>query len=337
MATAQVKNQSGGAAGSVELDEFTFGIEPNVAVMHQVVVAQLAARRAGTHSTKTRAEVAGGGAKPWRQKGTGRARQGSTRSPQWRGGGVAHGPKPRDYEQRTPKKMKQLALRSALSDRAGDGKVIVIDAWNFATPKTKDAIAALAAIGAEGNVLIVLDREDEAAWKSFRNLTNVHCVSPGELNTYDVLAADVVVFTTANLPVLTQRRKGGAVPEAEAAPVVAAAAAAPVVEEAPAVVEEPAVEEPVVEDLAAETEEPAGEIEAPYGPGSAAPLEDGSAPEGYDIKGNADSMYYHTPESRYYKQTKAEVWFATVEAAEAAGFTTPGSKSDDADTEGEAS
>jgi large subunit ribosomal protein L4 len=306
MASTQVKTQSGASAGSVELDEFTFGIEPNAAVMHQVVVAQLAARRAGTHSTKTRAEVAGGGAKPWRQKGTGRARQGSTRAPQWRGGGVALGPKPRDYEQRTPKKMKQLALRSALSDRAAEGNVIVVDQWNFATPKTKDAVAALAAIGAEGNVLVVLDRADTAAWKSFRNLPTVHCVSTGELNTYDVLAADVVVFTTATLPVLTKRRKSltprgkdEVLPAGDAAEAPVAQAAAPVVAAAGA--------------------------EGPFGPGSAAPLEDGSAPEGFAIKGNADSMYYHTPESRHYKQTKAEVWFATVEAAEAAGFTTPGS------------
>ena len=129
-------------APSVELPDEIFGIEPNVAVMHQVVTAQLAAKRAGTHSTKTRAEVRGGGAKPWRQKGTGRARQGSIRSPQWRGGGVAHGPKPRDYSQRTPKKMVRLALRSALSDRAAEGKVIVVDDWGITEPKTKTGVAA---------------------------------------------------------------------------------------------------------------------------------------------------------------------------------------------------
>src|SRR4051794_28189799 len=137
----------GKAGAAVELPDAIFGIEPNVSVMHQVVTAQLAAKRAGTHSTKTRAEVRGGGAKPWRQKGTGRARQGSIRSPQWRGGGVAHGPKPRDYSQRTPKKMVRLALRSALSDRAGDDKVIVVDEWGIDAPRAKDGVKLLETLG----------------------------------------------------------------------------------------------------------------------------------------------------------------------------------------------
>ena len=200
MASVTVKTQSGGDAGNADLDAEVFGIEPNPAVMHQVVTAQLAARRAGTHSTRTRREVRGGGAKPWRQKGTGRARAGSIRAPQWRGGGVAHGPKPRDYGQRTPKKMVKLALRSALSDRAAEGNVLVVDEWTFASPKTKDAAAALQAIGAEGRVLVVLGDGDENAWKSFRNLTSVHCLHVGELNTYDVLDADTVVFTKETLP-----------------------------------------------------------------------------------------------------------------------------------------
>lgn len=195
-----MKNQAGADAGSADLPEDIFGIEPNMPVMHQVVTAQLAAARAGTHSTKTRSEVRGGGAKPWRQKGTGRARAGSSNSPIWRGGGVAHGPKPRDYSQRTPKKMVKLALRSALSDRASDGNVIVVDSWSFDAPKTKDAVAALSAIGAEGKVLVVLGDTDEMAYKSFRNLTNVHCLHQRELNTYDVLDSDVVVFTEATLP-----------------------------------------------------------------------------------------------------------------------------------------
>jgi large subunit ribosomal protein L4 len=196
---------------NAELPEAIFGIQPNVPVMHQVVTAQLAAARAGTHATKSRAEVSGGGSKPWRQKGTGRARQGSTRSPHWRGGGVAHGPQPRSYRQRTPKKMVWLALRSALSDRAADGMVTVIDDWGFATPKTKDAIAALAGIGvADGErVLVVLGRDDEIAWKSFRNLgERVALVSVEEINTYDVLVADRVVFTSATLRALSAR--GGA-------------------------------------------------------------------------------------------------------------------------------
>ncbi|CAB4947339.1 unannotated protein [freshwater metagenome] len=200
MATVTVKTPAGADAGSIELDATTFGIEPNVPVMHQVVTAQLAARRAGTQSTKTRAEVSGGGAKPWKQKGTGRARAGSTRSPNWIGGGVALGPKPRSYAQKTPKKMIKLALRSALSDRASEGKVIVVDDWKFDTPSTKGAIAALAALGVEGKVLLVLDRGDVAAWKSFRNLGHVHIIETAELNTYDVLVSDFVVFTKSTLP-----------------------------------------------------------------------------------------------------------------------------------------
>ncbi len=200
MANITVMTQAGQNAGEVDLPESVFGIEPNMSVMHQVVTAQLAAKRAGTHSTKTRREVSGGGAKPWRQKGTGRARAGTTRAPHWRGGGVAHGPKPRDYSQRTPKKMIKLALNSALSDRADEGKVLVVDLWSFDTPKTSAAKAALDAIGAEGKVLMVLGDEDVNAYKSFRNLTTVHCLHVRELNTYDVLDSDVVVFTAATLP-----------------------------------------------------------------------------------------------------------------------------------------
>jgi large subunit ribosomal protein L4 len=190
----------GSTAGSVELDDAVFGIQPNVAVMHQVVTAQLAAARSGTHSTRTRAEVRGGGAKPWRQKGTGRSRQGSSRSPQWEGGGVALGPKPRSYRQKTPKKMVQLALRSALSDRAAMGRVAVVDEWGFAAPKTKEAMAALAAIEVEGRVLLVVDHDDEVTAKSFRNLPDAAVIPAGELNTYDVLASDWVVFTLSSLP-----------------------------------------------------------------------------------------------------------------------------------------
>jgi large subunit ribosomal protein L4 len=196
---------------NADLPEAIFGIQPNVPVMHQVVTAQLAAARSGTHATKTRAEVSGGGAKPWRQKGTGRARQGSSRSPQWRGGGVAHGPQPRSYRQRTPKKMVWLALRSALSDRAASGMISVVDDWGFATPKTKDAVAALKAIGVADRerVLVVLGRSDENAFKSFRNLGDrVEWVFVEELNTYDVLVSDRVIFTSATLAALSAR--GGA-------------------------------------------------------------------------------------------------------------------------------
>jgi large subunit ribosomal protein L4 len=206
MASLTMKTAAGADAGTVELPEYIFGIEPNVAVMHQVVTAQLAAKRAGTHSTKTRAEVRGGGAKPWRQKGTGRARQGSIRAPQWRGGGVAHGPKPRDYSQRTPKKMVRLALRSALSDRAQEQKIIVVDDWAIDAPKTKDALKVFGALGLrtkgerEGRLLVVLFREDDHAWKSMRNLGNrVQIVLPEELNTYDVLLNDWLVFSQSSL------------------------------------------------------------------------------------------------------------------------------------------
>ncbi|MEJ5253901.1 MAG: 50S ribosomal protein L4 [Acidimicrobiales bacterium] len=202
MPTLKVRTQIGAEAGSIELPEEVFGIDPNVPVMHQVVTAQLAARRAGTQSTRTRAEVRGGGAKPWKQKGTGRARQGSIRAPHWRGGGVALGPKPRSYAQRTPKKMIRLALRSALSDRAAEGKVIVVDEWAFDAPRTRDAAAALRALGADGRVLIVLGDSDAdvIAAKSFRNLPEVQIIEARELNAYDVLVNDYVVFTRATVP-----------------------------------------------------------------------------------------------------------------------------------------
>jgi large subunit ribosomal protein L4 len=203
MASVDVRTRSGESKGSVDLDDALFGIEPNQAVLHQVVTAQLAAKRSGTHSTLTRAEVRGGGAKPWRQKGTGRARQGSTRAPHWQGGGVAMGPKPRDYTQRTPKKMVQLALRSALSDRASEGKVAVVDAWDFTAPKTREAKDALAALGLTGKVLVVLDRDDLTAFKSFRNMPNVHPILNTELNAYDILCCDWLVFTRATLPSAT--------------------------------------------------------------------------------------------------------------------------------------
>ena len=200
MVAVDIKDVTGSKTGTIDLDPKTFGLDPNVAVMHQVVTAQLAASRSGTQSTKTRAEVRGGGAKPWRQKGTGRARHGSIRSPQWRGGGVALGPKPRDYSQKTPKKMVRLALKSALSDRAASERVVVVDEWNFELPKTKTALAVLDALDVEGRVLIVVNQNDLNTWKSFANLDRVHVIAPGELNAYDVLVSDWVVFTKSNLP-----------------------------------------------------------------------------------------------------------------------------------------
>ncbi|MDZ7674386.1 MAG: 50S ribosomal protein L4 [Acidimicrobiales bacterium] len=200
MATIDVKNTAGSSVGSHDLDDAIFGIEPNVSVMHQVVTAQLAARRAGTQSTKTRAEVRGGGAKPWNQKGTGRARQGSIRAPQWRGGGIALGPKPRSYAQRTPKKMVRLALRSALSDRFSSERMIVLDSWGLDAPSTKAARTALETLGADGRVLAVVDRDDTTTQLSLRNLPRVHVLHPGELNAHDVLVSDWVVFTTDTVP-----------------------------------------------------------------------------------------------------------------------------------------
>ena len=210
MVNVAVRDRTGAETGKIELDASTFGIEPNKAVMHQVVTAQLAARRSGTQSTKTRAEVRGGGAKPWRQKGTGRARHGSIRSPQWRGGGVALGPKPRDYSQRTPKKMVRLAVRSALSDRASSDRVVVVGDWGFEAPKTQEAVTALDALGTEGRVLIVAERADVNTWRSFANLGRVHVVSPGELNAYDVLVSDWVIFTKRTLPGSTPLSAAGA-------------------------------------------------------------------------------------------------------------------------------
>jgi large subunit ribosomal protein L4 len=198
--TVTRRSIDGSELGEVDLDPETFGIEPNQAVLHQVVTAQLAAARAGTQSTKTRSEVRGGGIKPFRQKGTGRARAGSSRSPVWIGGGVALGPKPRSYAQKTPKKMKALALRSALSDRAALGNVALVDQWSFEAPSTKAAVAALRALELEGRVLVVLTEDDFVADRSFGNLPDVQVLLAGELNAYDILVNDWVVFTDETLP-----------------------------------------------------------------------------------------------------------------------------------------
>jgi large subunit ribosomal protein L4 len=200
MTSVDVIGVDGSASGSVELPDAIFDAQANIPLMHQVVVAQLAAARQGTHKVKTRGEVAGGGRKPYKQKGTGRARQGSIRAPQFTGGGVVHGPVPRDYSQRTPKKMKAAALRGALSDRARDGRVSVVA--NFVdgdTPRTKDAMKVLASVTSSEKVLVVLGRADEANWLSLRNLPTVHVLAADQLNTYDVLVADEVVFTSEAL------------------------------------------------------------------------------------------------------------------------------------------
>ncbi|MFY9863034.1 MAG: 50S ribosomal protein L4 [Trebonia sp.] len=199
---------SGQDSKTVELPEEIFAAKVNVPLIHQVVVAQQAAARQGTHAVKTRGQVRGGGRKPYRQKGTGRARQGSLRAPQYAGGGVAHGPVPRSYVQRTPKKMKAAALRGALSDRAASDRIFVVT--NFVEgdmPRTKDALAVLAQVtdGASRNILVVAQSDDELTWKSLRNVPAVHLLAEDQLNTYDVLVSDYVVFTEAALRTFVER------------------------------------------------------------------------------------------------------------------------------------
>ncbi|MFE0188171.1 50S ribosomal protein L4 [Streptomyces sp. NPDC059008] len=197
MSTIDILSPAGDKAGSVELPAEIFDAKVSVPLIHQVVVAQLAAARQGTHKTKTRGEVRGGGKKPYRQKGTGRARQGSTRAPQFAGGGIVHGPVPRDYSQRTPKKMKAAALRGALTDRARNSRIHVVSGVVEGAVSTKAAKSLLGKVSERKNVLLVAERSDEAAWLSARNLPQVHILEPGQLNTYDVLVSDDVVFTKA--------------------------------------------------------------------------------------------------------------------------------------------
>jgi large subunit ribosomal protein L4 len=233
MASIELRDAQGKKVGSRDLPADVFESTVSVPLMHQVVTAGLAGIRAGTHSTKTRGDVSGGGKKPWRQKGTGRARQGSIRSPQWRGGGIAHGPKPRDYSQRTPKKMVRAALRSALSDRAAEGRLKVVDSWGIDEPRTKQAITVLETLGLRPagerapRVLIVLDRTEHAVWKSFRNLgTRVQIVLPEELNPYDILVNDWIVFSQPTLDSAIERfadKPAAATPKATPAKSEAAA------------------------------------------------------------------------------------------------------------------
>ncbi|CAM3931543.1 50S ribosomal protein L4 [Helcobacillus massiliensis] len=292
--TVDVLDPAGKKAGTAELPAAIFDVQTNVALIHQVVTAQRNAARQGTHKAKTRGEVAGGGRKPWKQKGTGRARQGSIRAPQWTGGGIVHGPTPRDYSQRTPKKMKAAALRGALSDRARCGRVHVVTALlEGDTPSTKAVVKTLSAISDRKHLLLVVRRGDTIGALSSRNLKDSHVLFADQLNTYDVMLSDDVVFTSGALEdfvaaamLTASKSKAAASVSAQAAP-------------------------------AAESAEVA---EAPFGEGSAAALADGSAPEGYTIKGNKDSMKYHTEKSPWYGRTKAEVWFASEEAAQAAGF-----------------
>jgi len=313
---------------NAELPAEIFDVQTNIPLIHQVVVAQLAAARQGTHSTKSRGEVRGGGRKPHRQKGTGRARAGSTRAPHWTGGGVVHGPTPRDYSQRTPKKMKAAALRGALSDRARNGRIHVVTSLVTGdAPSTKDAVALLAGLTERKNMLIVLDRSDIVSMKSVRNLENLHVLAVDQLNTYDVLCADDVVFTQAALDAFIAGPTA-TVASLDAA-VVTEAAPAPKADKAPKAEKPAKADKPA---KAAKAEKPAKVAEAApeadadggFGPDSAAALEDGSAPAGFDVKGNKDSMKYHVPGSRWYDATDAEVWFRTADAAKAAGFVPAG-------------
>ncbi|MGB8862196.1 MAG: 50S ribosomal protein L4 [Ilumatobacteraceae bacterium] len=329
MSSISLKTPAGKDAGSLELDAEVFGIQPNVPVMHQVVTAQLAARRSGTQSTKTRAEVRGGGKKPFKQKGTGNARQGSIRAPHFSGGGVALGPKPRKYDQKTPKKMIKLALRSALSDRAAEGKVVVIDAWNFETPKTKDAKAALSALGISGKALVVVDLDNDTnVVRSFLNLPEVQLIEVNELNAYDILCNDYVIFSQATLP-------GTSVTAAAPAPKKAAAKKAASKAATPAGLADlsAAAEGSASDEADGESSRSEAKASPDLPKGAVAANDDGSAPEGYEIKGNADSGLYHVPGSSFYKRTVAEFWFASAEDAEAAGFQLPPSQRKSAETE----
>jgi large subunit ribosomal protein L4 len=221
MSTVEIRTPDGTSAGTVELPSAIFDAQANVALLHQVVVGQQAAARQGTHATKTRGEVSGGGKKPYRQKGTGRARQGSTRAPQFAGGGVVHGPQPRDYTQRTPKKMKAAALRGALSDRARANQVHVVSGLvDGDTPSTKTARKVLESVTQARRVLVVLNRTDEVAWVSVRNLPHVHVIAPDQLNTYDVLVNDDVVFTKDSLDVFLASKAQQGRGSAEGAAVV---------------------------------------------------------------------------------------------------------------------
>ena len=307
----------------VDLPVDLFGAQTNVPLIHQVVTAQLAAARQGTHDTKSRGEVRGGGKKPYRQKGTGRARQGSIRAPQYTGGGVVHGPTPRNYDQRTPKKMKAAALRGALSDRARSGRLHVVDSLVTGdAPSTKAAVEALLAISTRPRVLVVIDRDDELTIKSLRNAKQVWLISYDQLNTYDVVRSDDVVFTQAAFDAFVAARSAEGV---ETVKLSAAATEA----SAPAAAPKKATKSAAPK--AAKTEAPAEAPAAegatktqPYGPGSKAPLKSGNAPKGHEVKGAAGS--YYTESDAGFADVEAEVWFDSAETAQAAGFTAGGSK-----------
>ena len=281
----------------VDLPAEIFDVQVNVPLIHQVVVAQQAAARQGTAKTKTRAEVRGGGRKPYKQKGTGRARQGSTRAPQFAGGGVVHGPQPRSYDQRTPKKMKAAALRGALSDRARNDRVHVVDALvSGDKPSTKAALASLVSLTDRVGYLVVLERSDAITWLSLRNAPEVHIVAVDQLNTYDVLAADDVVFTKGAYDVFV----GGA----SAAPAARSET-----------VEKPAATEQVADEPAL----PAG---------AKAPLKSGKNPKGHEVQGLQSGTYLLEGDAGY-DVSGGDFWFKSAEDAEAAGLTRADAKESD--------
>jgi large subunit ribosomal protein L4 len=314
----------------VDLPAEIFDVAVNIPLIHQVVVAQQAAARQGSASTKTRGEVRGGGRKPYKQKGTGRARQGSTRAPQFAGGGVVHGPQPRSYDQRTPKKMKAAALRGALSDRARDDRIHVVDGFGLGdAPSTKTALASLLAISDRHRFLVVLERADAVTWLSLRNAPEVHIVAVDQLNTYDVVASDDVVFTRGAFDAFVS---GTAASEPKAGKPTATASATAVEVEAADEVTEAKVAEKKAAKKATGPKKDAEKVEQALAkdsdefPGAVKADEDGSGPEGYEIKGNAQSMKFHAPGGRWYDATIAEFWFKSAEDAKAAGFLEAGSK-----------
>jgi large subunit ribosomal protein L4 len=322
----------------VDLPAEIFDVQVNIPLIHQVVVAQQAAARQGSASTKRRGEVRGGGRKPYKQKGTGRARQGSIRAPQFTGGGVVHGPAPRSYDQRTPKKMKAAALRGALSDRARNDRIHVVEALVTGDkPSTKTALSALSGVADRRKFLVVLERTDAVTWLSLRNAPEVHIVAVDQLNTYDVLAADDVVFTRGAYDTFVAWAARGKV--------AASVAAEPETKKVDEQAEPEAKKEKVQKEKAqkvAKKEKAAkvadsqdAEVAEEFAGGMPAGP-DGEAPEGYEIKGNKDSMKYHAPGGRWYDTTVAELWFKTEADAQAAGFVKAGSRASKAENEKEA-
>ena len=298
----------------VDLPVDIFNARVSIPLMHQVVTAQLAAARQGTHDVKSRGEVRGGGKKPYRQKGTGRARQGSIRAPQYAGGGIVHGPVPRSYDQRTPKKMKAAALRGALTDRARSGRLHVVESLVTGdAPSTKTALAAVRELSNRARVLVVIDRDDALTVKSLRNAEFIALLTFDQLNTYDVLLADDIVFTKAAFDAFVAARS------TEGAETVKLSAA--VVEDDAPVAKTPKAAAPKADEAKADDAKAGATKTQPYGTGSKAPLASGNAPKGHEVKGDDSAKTFVVPGAAAYDETEATVWFDSAESAEAAGFT----------------